>query len=70
MRELAVQGATRHARTTERGYSKRVPGLSSEIDRIAGVTEYNGQSLLDGSLATTGADLQVGIFNTTNDRIT
>ncbi len=72
MRELAVQAANGGTLgSTERGYlDNEFQALDDEITRIAEVTEYNGQSLLDGSLATTGADLQVGIFNTANDRIT
>jgi flagellin len=71
MRELAVQGSNGGTLgTTERGYlDNEFKALSSEIDRISNVSEYNGQKLLDGSLTTTGADLQVGIFNTANDRI-
>ncbi len=72
MRELAVQAANGGTLgTTERGYlDNEFQALDNEINRIAQVTVYNGQNLLDGSLATTGADLQVGIFNTANDRIT
>ena len=72
MRELAVQAANGGTLgTTERGYlDNEFQALDNEINRIAQVTDYNGQNLLDGSLATTGADLQVGIFNTANDRIT
>ncbi len=72
MRELAVQASNGGTLgTTERGYlDNEFQALSDEIDRISNVSEYNGQKLLDGSLATSGADLQVGIFNTANDRIT
>lgn len=71
MRELAVQASNGGTLgTTERGYlDNEFQALSDEIDRISNVSEYNGQKLLDGSLATSGADLQVGIFNTANDRI-
>ena len=72
MRELAVQASNGGTLgTTERGYiDNEFQALSDEIDRISNVTQYNGQNLLDGSLATTGADLQVGIFDSANDRIT
>ena len=71
MRELAMQSASDGMSDTERGYLNTEFGaLISEIDRIAGTTEFNGQKLLTGSLATTGLDFQVGIRNSTNDRVT
>ncbi|MES2640689.1 MAG: flagellin [Myxococcota bacterium] len=69
MRELAVQGASETLNDDERAYvQSEFTALSGEVDRIAGVTEFNGQALTDGSL--TGIGVQVGIHNTSNDTIT
>jgi flagellin len=69
MRELAVQAANSTLGATERGYIHTEFGqLRSEIDRIANVTEFNGQKLLDGA-ASAGLTFQVGIQNSTNDRL-
>lgn len=70
MRELAVQSANGGTLSTEeRGHlDDEFQALSSEIDRIVNVTDYNGQALLDGSLSG-GVDFQVGTFNTADDRI-
>ncbi len=69
MRELSVQAANSTLGATERGYIHTEFGqLKNEIDRISSVTNFNGQKLLDGS-ASTGLTFQVGIFNTSNDRL-
>lgn len=69
IRELATQSASDGIGNTERGYiQKETDALSSEIDRLANVTEFNGTKLLDGSGS--ALDFQVGIRNTANDRIT
>ncbi|MEM6732498.1 MAG: flagellin [Myxococcota bacterium] len=71
MRELAVQsanGGTLGAQ--ERGFlNQEFQDLEAEIERIVDVTEFNGQSLIDGSLSGAGVSFQVGIFNTAADRI-
>ncbi len=74
MRELATQAATGTVGSTERGYiQSEVNKLSSEIDRIAGSTEFNGQKLLNGALdgATTAKTntmtFQIGARNVTNN---
>jgi len=68
LRELAVQSSSETLENTERSYISDEAGqLVSEIDRIANVTEFNGLSLSDGSLTT--LNVQVGVRNTTNDRI-
>jgi flagellin len=68
MRELAVQASTGTYGTEERGYLQNEFGqLMQEIDRIAAVTDFNGTPLLNG---TASIDLQVGIRNDPNDRIT
>ncbi len=52
MRELAVQSSSETLTDTERGYTNQeFKQLSSEIDRIAGVTNYNGQKLLSSASA-------------------
>jgi flagellin len=69
MRELAVQSANATLGATERGYIQtEFLQLGEEINRISAVTDFNGQKLLDGS-ASTGLTFQIGIQNTTNDRI-
>ena len=69
MRELAVQGASETLNDTERLYVQdEFTSLSSEVDRIANVTEFNGAKLTDGG--TTGIAVQVGINNTADDQIT
>ena len=69
MRELAVQSSNATLGDTERGYiHTEFSQLSQEINRISNVTEFNGQKLIDGS-ASTGLSFQIGIHNTTDDRI-
>jgi flagellin len=69
MRELAVQSANSTLGDNERGYIQtEFTQLSSEVNRISSVTNFNNQKLLDGS-ASTGLTFQVGINNTANDRI-
>ena len=69
MRELSVQSSNSTLGNTERGYIQtEFTQLSSEINRISAVTNFNGQKLLDGS-ASTGLTFQIGIQNTTNDRL-
>lgn len=69
MRELSVQSANETLGTTERGYIQTEFGeLRNEINRISAVTEFNGQKLVDGS-ASAGLSFQVGMQDTSNDRI-
>ncbi len=50
MRELATQAASGTVGATERSYlDQEFVALRSEIDRIAAVTEFNGQALLSGA---------------------
>jgi len=68
MRELAVQAATDTLGDTERGFlQSEFSAQVDEIDRISAVTEFNGVMLIDGSAS--DIDFQVGIHNTTDDRI-
>ena len=70
MRELGVQAANAGTMTgSERGYiDQEFQLLESELNRIVGVTEFNGNKLIDGSMSG-GIDFQVGMNNSTNDRI-
>ncbi len=71
MRELSQQAATGVLASSDRSaLNQEFQDLKSEITRISDTTEFNGLKLLDGSLSTNGVSLQVGINNTTNDRIT
>jgi len=68
MRELAVQSSSETLESTERGYVQdEYSALASEVDRIAQVTEFNGLKLTNNSNTTLA--IQVGVNNTTNDRI-
>jgi flagellin len=61
MRELAVQASNDTNVAKDRTAIKdELTELTSEIDRIASSTTFNEKNLLDGSLATTGANLQIG----------
>ncbi len=56
MRELAAQSASGTLSNPERANLQlEFVQLRNEIDRISSATEFNGQSLLDGSLASGGA---------------
>lgn len=69
MRELAVQSSSETLDDDERAYIQdEYEQLSSEVDRIASVTEFNGVSLSDGT--NTQLDVQVGVNGTADDRIT
>jgi flagellin len=69
MRELAVQSANQTLGSDERGYIQtEFTQLRNEINRISATTEFNGQKLVDGS-ASAGLSFQVGINNTSNDRV-
>ena len=75
MRELAVQSASGTLNdTTDRTYiSNEFTQLQSEIDRIAGSTQFNKQDLLTGKggAASDGKfAIQVGAGTTANDTIT
>lgn len=74
LRELAVQAASGTLNDPERSYiNTEASQILQEIDRLANVTAFNGLALLNGQ-STTGTgtislEVQVGIFNTSNDRI-
>ena len=68
MRELSVQAGNDTVGSAERGFlQNELADLRSEVDRIAEVTEFNGTRLIDGTA--TNLVFQVGVQNTTNDRI-
>jgi flagellin len=68
MRELAVQSSSETLHNNERAYIQdEFNQLTTEIDRISNVTEFNGISLANATNST--LDVQVGIFDTTDDRI-
>ncbi|MEW6599416.1 MAG: flagellin [Nitrospirota bacterium] len=70
MRELSQQSSTGILSTSDRSaLNQEFQDLKSEITRISDTTEFNGLKLLNGSLSTNGVSLQVGINNTSNDRI-
>jgi len=71
MRELSQQSANGVLSTADRtALNTEFQALKTEITRISDTTEFNGLKLLDGSLSANGVSLQVGIQNSTNDRIT
>jgi flagellin len=70
MKELAVQSSSETLNDDERVYIQdEFEQLSQEVDRIAQVTEFNGVAL-GGTGAATQLDVQVGINDSANDRIT
>ncbi len=77
MRELATQSATGTVGSTERSYIQgEMNKLSSEIDRIANSTEFNGQKLLNGTLSGGSGSqkvntmtFQIGARNTTSNDV-
>ena len=75
LRELASQAATGTVGSTERATIQlEFTALRNEIDRIANTTQFNGQGLVDGSLAssvssTSQVFIQVGIDSGVNSQI-
>jgi flagellin len=75
LRELASQAATGTVGSTERQTIQlEFDALRSEVDRIAATTQFNGQGLVDGSLASSVSStnqvlIQVGIDSGSNSRI-
>jgi flagellin len=68
MRELGMQSANGTLGQSERDALQTEFGqLTSEINRIAEVTEFNGQKLLDGTAPT--FDFQVGVGTTASDTV-
>jgi flagellin len=75
LRELASQASTGTVGSTERQTIQlEFDALRLEIDRIAATTEFNGQNLVDGSLASSVSSgnqifIQVGIDSSFDSRI-
>ncbi|QIX97327.1 flagellin [Cedecea sp. FDAARGOS_727] len=70
IRELSLQAATDTNGTTDlKSIQTEITQRLSEIDRIAGGASFNGKKLLDGSVGSTGLNIQVGANTTSNDTI-
>ncbi|MCH7622513.1 MAG: flagellin FliC [Nitrospinae bacterium] len=73
LRELATQSATGTIGETERKTIQlEFDALRKELNRIAANTEFNGQKLIDGSLAASSTDsiiLQIGLDSSSDSRI-
>ncbi len=75
LRELSSQASTGTVGSTQRQTIQlEFNALRSEIDRIAATTAFNGQFLVDGSLAssvttTSHILIQIGLDNSANSRI-
>ena len=75
LRELSSQAATGTVGSTERATIQlEFTALRNELDRIAQTTEFNGQKLIEGSLAssltsTSHILIQVGLDSTSHSRI-
>ncbi|MBI4383356.1 MAG: flagellin FliC [Nitrospinae bacterium] len=73
LRELASQAATGTIGQNERDTIQlEFDSLRKELDRIANTTEFNGQKLLDGSLAATALNnvhIQIGLNSGQDNRI-
>lgn len=68
LRELAVQGASDTIGDIERAFTDReFQSLKAEVQRISETTNYNGIPLLSGRELP--IDVQVGVYNTSNDRL-
>ena len=70
MRELAVQSSSDTLESTERAYIQtEYTQLESEIERIADVTEFNGIELTSRADGSSVLNVQIGMYNTTDDRV-
>lgn len=68
LREVTIQAANGDVTATDRGYlDQEFTAMKEEITRIFDNTSFNGKQLLGG--AATTIDFQVGIDNTTSDRL-
>ncbi|MCA9510926.1 MAG: flagellin [Myxococcota bacterium] len=69
LRELAIQSSNGTLGSSERTtLNNEFTALRDELSRIANVTEFNGTAVLNSASVT--VTFQVGINNTSNDRIT
>ena len=70
LRELSIQAASDTIGDKERGFiNTEMQSLTSEVDRIANVTTFNGTQLLNGQADKSALEFQVGIRNDEADRI-
>ena len=75
LRELASQAATGTVGSTERATIQlEFTALRNELDRISQTTEFNGQKLIEGSLASSATSashilIQVGLDASSHSRI-
>ena len=75
LRELASQSANGTVGSTERASMQlEFSALRDEVDRISSTTEFNGQGLVDGSLASSVSSsdhvlIQIGLTNHANSRM-
>jgi len=69
---LSVQAANGTLNDAQRGFIQaEIDQIMSEVDRVAGSTNYNGINLLDGSLAgDNGLRLQIGADNAADESLT
>jgi flagellin len=71
MRELAVQSANGVLSTEQRSsLHAEFTQLRDEIDRIGDSTQFNGVSLIEGSLASSGVTFQVGLDAASSSQLT
>jgi len=69
LRELAVQGSSDTLGASQRAaLNEESNSILQELNRVASVTQFNGQNLLDGSLAN-GISVQAGTGATASDTI-
>ena len=72
LREITTQAATGTVGSTERATVQlEFSALRAEFDRIANTSEFNGQKLLDGTLAASASDtvvLQLGVDSSDDNR--
>jgi len=65
-----VQASSDQLASTQRTMlNSEFSALLLEVDRVAAVTNFDGQTLTTGSLSATGLKFQVGHSHTTNDSI-
>ncbi len=72
-RELSIQAANGTLNDQQRStLNQEITAIKEEVDRITGVTEFNGQKLIDGSQSSGSSNqtsIQAGINSTSDDRI-
>ncbi|NOR69677.1 MAG: flagellin FliC, partial [Methylomarinum sp.] len=71
MRDLAIQSSNDGAvtRSDRDKLDTEFQQLNSELTRIISSTEFNGKKIINGDLASTGANFQVGANTTADNQI-